>query len=167
MTPEMATITAALDAARSAIDRRQFGGAIDAIDTAAHAIHAMRRDLSDRMALRELEMIPMRDPEEIIGVVCSEMGVGRDDLYGDGRSEKTVLAREVAALLMRRHTSRSYPEIARALRRPNHSSVITAHARIVKCLDTGGVRAVNKRDVDIRELVASLEARIGPAAAVA
>lgn len=67
--------------------------------------------------------------EKIIDTVCRELGVTREDLSGKGRAKKVVLARELIVHLGKRHTSRSYPELALALGRPNHSTVITAHQR--------------------------------------
>lgn len=67
--------------------------------------------------------------DKIIDTVCRELGVTRDDLCGKGRAKKVVLAREVIVHLGKRHTGRSYPELAMAIGRPNHSTVITAHQR--------------------------------------
>lgn len=47
-----------------------------------------------------------------------------------GRHQLVVLARALCVHAARESTNMSYPEIARALGRPNHSSVITAHQRI-------------------------------------
>jgi chromosomal replication initiator protein len=67
--------------------------------------------------------------DKIIDTVCRELAVTRDDLSGKGRAKKVVLARELIVHLGKRHTGRSYPELAMALGRPNHSTVITAHQR--------------------------------------
>lgn len=67
--------------------------------------------------------------QRIIDAVCRELGVTRDDLAGKGRAKKVVLARELVTHLGKRHTARSYPELATAIGRPNHSTVITAHQR--------------------------------------
>jgi len=67
--------------------------------------------------------------DKIIDAACSELGVTRADLSSKGRAKKVVLAREVIVHLGKRHTGRSYPELAMALGRPNHSTVITAHQR--------------------------------------
>lgn len=67
--------------------------------------------------------------DKIIDTVCRELAVTRDDLAGKGRAKKVVLARELIVHLGKRHTGRSYPELAMALGRPNHSTVITAHQR--------------------------------------
>lgn len=75
--------------------------------------------------------------DRIIDTVCRELGVTRDDLGDKGRSKKVVLARELVVHLGKRHTGRSYPELAMALGRPNHSTVITAHQRFQERLTDG------------------------------
>jgi len=68
----------------------------------------------------------------VIDRVCEGLEVTRDDLAGKGRHPRVVLARAMVTLLARRLTRGSYPEIARAIGRSNHSTVITAHRRINK-----------------------------------
>ncbi len=74
--------------------------------------------------------------DKIIDTVCRELAVTRDDLSGKGRAKKVVLARELIVHLGKRHTGRSYPELAMALGRPNHSTVITAHQRFQERVHT-------------------------------
>ncbi len=79
--------------------------------------------------------------DRIIDTVCAELGVARPDLGGKGRAKKVVLAREIIVHLGKRHTGRSYPELAMDLSRPNHSTVITAHQRFeAKLKDNDPVR---------------------------
>ncbi len=68
--------------------------------------------------------------DNVIRVVCQRLGVTEADLRGRSRQERLVLARTLTAHLGRRLTSLSFPEIARALGRPNHSTIITACQRI-------------------------------------
>lgn len=75
--------------------------------------------------------------ERIIDAVCQELAVTRDDLGGKGRARKVVLARELIVHLGKRHTGRSYPELATAIGRPNHSTVITAFNRFQGRLKAG------------------------------
>lgn len=100
--------------------------------------------------------------ERIIDEVCGSLRVDTGELFGQGRHRQVVLARGLIVELCRRLTNRSYPEIARAMRRPNHSSVITAHNRIrermraEERLELGG--AIGTRS--IAELADWLESRI-------
>lgn len=67
--------------------------------------------------------------DSIIHTVCDELSVSISDLKGKGRRKKVVLARELIIHLARQLTSKSFPEIAHAIGRPNHSTVITAAKR--------------------------------------
>lgn len=67
--------------------------------------------------------------ETIIGKICTEMMVSKSDLFGKGRQKKVVMARELIVHTARQLTSKSFPEIAYAIGRPNHSTVITAAKR--------------------------------------
>ncbi len=67
--------------------------------------------------------------DSIIRTVCDELSVSLGDLRGKGRRKKVVLARELIVHLGRQLTSKSFPEIAHALGRTNHSTVITAAKR--------------------------------------
>lgn len=69
-------------------------------------------------------------PDVVLRVVCDALVVDSEDVLSGARHQRVVLARAMAAHLLRAMTTLSYPEIARALRRPNHSSVITAVRRV-------------------------------------
>jgi chromosomal replication initiator protein len=71
----------------------------------------------------------------ILAVVCERLGVDQTDVLGRGRHKRVVLARSLAALLARELTTHSYPEIARALGRDNHSTVVTACQRLKKAIE--------------------------------
>lgn len=74
--------------------------------------------------------------ELIIAVVCEELAIDRTTFVGRSRHARAVLARSLGSYLCRELTTMSYPEIARALGRPNHSTVITADKRVRQQLDT-------------------------------
>lgn len=76
--------------------------------------------------------------EEIIACVCKALAVDAQELRGPNRHARLVLARAMAAHLARRLTTQSYPEIARALGRPNHSGVLTACRRLEAQIGAGG-----------------------------
>lgn len=75
--------------------------------------------------------------ETVIDECCRVCGCSRSDVLGSGRHSKTVLARALIAYAARRSTSMSYPEIARALGRPYHSTVHTAEQRFARQLEAG------------------------------
>ncbi len=70
--------------------------------------------------------------DTIIQRTCEVLGVEQADLSGKTRHKRVVLARAIITHLARELTTLSYPEIARAIGRPNHSTVITAHQRLSK-----------------------------------
>ncbi|MGP1310710.1 MAG: DnaA ATPase domain-containing protein, partial [Phycisphaerales bacterium] len=68
--------------------------------------------------------------DEITDAICDSLDVSKAEVLGNGRHKRVVLARSLAAFLARRLTTRSFPEIAKDLRRPSHSSVVTACKRL-------------------------------------
>lgn len=74
--------------------------------------------------------------ELIIGAICEELAIDRATFVGRSRHTRAVLARSLGSYLCRELTTMSYPEIARAMGRPNHSTVITADKRIRQQMDT-------------------------------
>lgn len=74
--------------------------------------------------------------EQILHVVSHALSVTLEELRGVGRAPRVVVGRALVAHLARRLTSHSYPEIARALGRENHSTVITAHQRLAAQLQS-------------------------------
>ena len=72
--------------------------------------------------------------DDIIRSTCAAVTVDPRDLSGKTRHVRVVLARALITHLARSMTTLSFPEIAKALGRPNHSTVITAHQRIQKQL---------------------------------
>lgn len=68
--------------------------------------------------------------ESITDAVCRALRVGAPEFVGRGRHKRVVLARSIAAWLARHLTTASFPEIARAIGRPNHSTIVTACQRL-------------------------------------
>ncbi|MBX2851265.1 MAG: ATP-binding protein [Phycisphaeraceae bacterium] len=66
----------------------------------------------------------------IVKAVCSRLGVEASQLAGSSRHKFLVLARSLSVYLARELTTMSYPEIAHAMGRKNHSTVITADQRL-------------------------------------
>jgi chromosomal replication initiator protein len=73
--------------------------------------------------------------EQIVDRTCAALGVSLADLTGRGRHKRVVLARAMITYLARKLTTLSYPDIARGIGRPNHSTVITAIQRLQKQID--------------------------------
>ena len=64
-------------------------------------------------------------------VVCRLLSIDPGELYSKGRHRRVVLARGVIVRLARELTTMSFPEIARGLGRSSHSTVVTAHTRVL------------------------------------
>lgn len=91
---------------------------------------------SGAMSMRTV-LRPVR-AETIVSHTCTALGVETSDLAGKTRHKRVVLARAVITHLARQLTTHSYPEIARIIGRPNHSTVITAFQRFAKQLEVDG-----------------------------
>ena len=126
-------------AERSAGSVRNLVGAITTLD-AVRRLPGMSR-LDQRLSLSLVDQTlgaptnkrPPIKPiqvETITEVVARALGVDLSEVLGRGRHKKVVLARALTVHLAKELTTRSYPEIARAMNRPNHSSVITARQRV-------------------------------------
>src|SRR5262249_32785123 len=75
--------------------------------------------------------------EGIIVRTCQALRIPQEELSSKGRHPRVVLARSVISFLARKLTTLSFPEIARGMGRPNHSTIITAYQRIVKQIEAG------------------------------
>lgn len=75
--------------------------------------------------------------EDILRVTADAFGLEPADIMARSRKRPLVQARGLVIRLARRCTRMSYPEIARALNRPNHSTVITADQRVTQHIEAG------------------------------
>jgi hypothetical protein len=73
--------------------------------------------------------------ERIIRAACHVLCITENEVFGTGRHPRVVLAREIITALARERTMLSYPQIARAMCRPNHSTVITAFQRFNRTIN--------------------------------
>lgn len=104
--------------------------------------------------------------DAIVAEVCRELSVDMADFMGKGRHKRVVLARSLVASLSRKLTTMSFPEIARAMGRSNHSTIITAQRRIDRQLaeDAGkplsAELAASHAGSTLRELAAFLTRKL-------
>ncbi len=92
------------------------------------------------------------DLERIVAYVAVHMGLKVEDLTGNKRSKRASRARHIAMYLCRKLTSASLAEIARALNRRDHSTVLH------------GIRKIEmerKRDRKLNHILSFLEKHIG------
>lgn len=83
----------------------------------------------DQTAANTLARNPV-DVMQIFQCVSDVLGVPKDDMLGSSRKRQVVVARSVAIFLCREMTPLSYPELAKRLKRSNHSTLIAAAKRI-------------------------------------
>lgn len=98
--------------------------------------------------------------DEVLAEVCRALGVSRADVLGASRHKRIVLARSVCVHLCRKLTTLSYPEIARAMSRPNHSTVITADKRVRSQIARGETITLEDRVLDLEVFVNDAASRI-------
>lgn len=91
-------------------------------------------------------------PERVVQAICSAFGVTPADMGSKGRHPRVVFARAVAAYLSRELTNASYPEIARAVGRPTHSTIVAADKKL-------RTRLEEPHDVSLGEEFAGLTIR--------
>lgn len=106
-------------------------------DDDAHTQHSGERRiighaLMDRLLGASGKMRPARPVRfsTIFEQVCDHLSVERATVLTSRRQKLIVLARSITAYLARKMTAMSYPEIAKALKRPNHTTIITACQRV-------------------------------------
>lgn len=102
--------------------------------------------------------------DTIVDAGCAMMGVRREELAGKGRHVRVVFARAIIATVALRVTTASYPEIARAIGRPNHSTIVTAVTRLRRQIEQG-VRVPMGSGIDdasIAELCDRLATQVAP-----
>jgi len=101
--------------------------------------------------------------ETIIVHTCTALAIDAADLSGKTRHKRVVAARAVITYLARQFTTMSFPEIARAIGRPNHSTVITALQRLQRQLEADepveapGAPEARTLAVLVRQLGASVQ----------
>jgi chromosomal replication initiator protein len=133
--------------------------ALSALDAGPITLATAQSALADQMARTDCAITL----GEIESQVAAFFGVTPADLHSSRRTRTVSNARMLAMFLARRHTSMSYPEIARAMGK-NHSTVVLAVQRMEKRLADGGDIAWNSpagaRSIPAGELVEMLTRQI-------
>ena len=89
---------------------------------------------------------------KVVEAVSLRTGVSRAELASSSRHQRISLARGLVAYLARSMTTASYPEIAAAMGRTNHSSVHASVRRIAKKLDHEPTALINTPDGDVERV---------------
>lgn len=99
---------------------------------------------------------------EVLEAVCEVVRVEASEVLGPSRHRRIVLARSLAARAARDLTTHSFPEIARALNRRNHSTIVTACQRIGEQIERGATirDETSLREVRVADLYDEVRARL-------
>ncbi len=97
--------------------------------------------------------------EELLGTVVTQLGVSRVQILGPGRHRHVVLARSLLIYLARQLTSMSYPEIASAMGRRTHSTMVNATRRVEQWLSEQDLWTlpVSGERVSLADLIARIK----------
>ena len=98
-----------------------------------------------------ISLFPINKVEFIKRLVCRHFEVSKQSIESGSRKSVAVLPRHVAMYLARKHTTLSYPEIARRFGGKDHSTAINAFQRIESLI---------VRDAAMAAIVSNLEASI-------
>ena len=94
---------------------------------------------------------------DVIDVVCKRAAITSHELRGRSRASTVVFWRSVSAYLGRSMTNMSYPELAQALGRKNHSTVHAAVKRITEELQSDSPKQkYGPEHIEIQELIDQL-----------
>jgi chromosomal replication initiator protein len=91
--------------------------------------------------------------EAIQKLVCRRLDVDVESIFSQSRAGQVVEARQLAMYLCRRLTDHSLPQIARAFKRRDHTTVMHALKRVDSRLET---------DPTLRSLVETLDSELRP-----
>lgn len=123
---------------------RDIEGAVTRVEACASLLGAGRDGritpgIARQVLSTDRSRMPVRPIRlgEILEAVCSVVRVDASEVLGPGRHKRIVLARSLAARLARDLTNHSFPEIARAMNRRNHSTIVTASQRIERQIEGG------------------------------
>ncbi|HJN71878.1 MAG TPA: DnaA/Hda family protein, partial [Phycisphaerales bacterium] len=144
---------------------REIEGAVTRVTAAVQFLTNQHKDV---VGIDDVERVLRATPptshpirmQDVISISCKRFGVSTNDLLGNSRSTRVVLARSISAYLGRKLTTMSFPELAVALGRKNHSTVHAAVRRIEKRLEhdstTEGSVRIGEEEITVKELLDQL-----------
>jgi hypothetical protein len=93
---------------------------------------------------------------EIQDLVCKNLGVRREDMLSQRRFRESVMARQIAMYLCKRHTPNSFPDIGRRFGDRDHTTVLSAVKRVELILASPvGTRVSDQWQADACDFVRS------------
>ena len=111
--------------------------ALASLDQPQGPTRRIHRALVDKLAASQRELGSTRPVrfEEIQATVCQQFQVDPRQVLGSSRHRMVVLARAILIHLARQTTTLSFPEIAAAMGKSSHSTVVTASQRMAGQLE--------------------------------
>lgn len=135
--------------------------------TATAANEPIGHALLNRLLESDFDPMPrhMIRFDTILDKVSQKLLVPRAQIVGSARQRQVVLARSMTIHLTRQLTTMSYPEIAAAMGRSNHSTIITSDRRIEQQTKRGEIVNLpnEHRPMPMTELIAQLKREISAA----
>ncbi|MEM9418620.1 MAG: DnaA/Hda family protein [Planctomycetota bacterium] len=98
---------------------------------------SVNRALAEKLFAGQRQLAAKRPVRfnDIQDTVCEHLNVSIPQVAGSSRHRMVVLARAITVYLAKQMTTLSYPEIASALNKPSHSTVVTAVQRMTRQLE--------------------------------
>ena len=144
---------------------REIAGAVTRVTAAAKFLST---PLKDTIGIDDVERVLRATPptshpirmQDVVEITSKRLGIPTEDILGHSRSARVVFARSLAAFLGRKLTTMSFPELAIALGRKNHSTMHAAVKRVEKRLDKDsiaeGTVLIGEEKITVRELLDQL-----------
>lgn len=97
----------------------------------------VNRALAERLFAGHRQLAAKRPVRftDVQDTVCEHMNIPAAQVAGSSRHRMVVLTRAIVVYLAKQMTTMSYPEIAAALNKPSHSTVVTAVQRMTRQLE--------------------------------
>ena len=126
---------------------KKFTSNIRELEGALNYAGLLQMSLGSRFSLAKLEnelqdsstIRPRTSPENIIKATASYFHLTTTELTGDSREKHILTPRQIAMYLMKTELSLSYPQIARALNRKDHTTAMNGVSKIKKLVGENGL----------------------------
>lgn len=111
--------------------------ALASLDQPRVTSRVVNRALAERLFAGQRQLAAKRPVRftDIQDTVCGHLNIPPAQVAGSSRHRMVVLTRAIVVYLAKQMTTLSYPEIAAALNKPSHSTVVTAVQRMTKQLE--------------------------------
>lgn len=111
--------------------------ALASLDQPRATSRVVSRALAERLFAGQRQLAAKRPVRftDIQDTVCGHLNIPPAQVAGSSRHRMVVLTRAIVVYLAKQMTTLSYPEIAAALNKPSHSTVVTAVQRMTKQLE--------------------------------